>query len=239
MPNTFVVDCLSLQSAKTIWVKDRDFKLEAQITKHAQILWFHWPMNPEGGGAKKGQTQTITQPKSTCAARRVLTRSNGYVADAAVIPANPPPTKCTPRLTLALSRWLSKPRTDCKNCKGRHEIIMSNLQWKIYYPTLTENMSYSTSRYTDILVVLITIKVDWRIRKTVCNGNQIAFPKCSKPFFISNTRSLAQYTRLAQGSKIWVHTLHLIKQSNTRSQENYKFNEKENALQIIHNNKTK
>lgn len=36
----------------------------------------------------------------TCAAKRVLTRSNGYVADAAVSPARPPATKCTPRSTL-------------------------------------------------------------------------------------------------------------------------------------------
>ena len=36
----------------------------------------------------------------TCAARRVLTRSNGYVADAAVSPAKPPATKCTPRSAL-------------------------------------------------------------------------------------------------------------------------------------------
>lgn len=31
----------------------------------------------------------------TCAASRVLTRSKGYVAEAAVIPDKPPPTKCT------------------------------------------------------------------------------------------------------------------------------------------------
>lgn len=38
----------------------------------------------------------------TCAASRVLTRSKGYVAEAEVTPAKPPPIKCTKRFALEL-----------------------------------------------------------------------------------------------------------------------------------------
>lgn len=49
----------------------------------------------------------------TWAARRVLTRSSGYVVDAAVIPAKPPPRKWTKRSALMWSLWRSRPGTMC------------------------------------------------------------------------------------------------------------------------------
>lgn len=55
----------------------------------------------------------------TCAARRVLTRSNGYVTDAAVIPAKPPPTRRMKTSTPTFSLWFSITKTFCNSCKMR------------------------------------------------------------------------------------------------------------------------
>ena len=91
MPNASVVHCVSLQGSEAT-ASRQNFKQESIAIKDEpnQQPISHYPTHPRAVLSKPSMTVT-------CAAMRVLTRSRGYVADAAVIPAIPPPIKCTAR----------------------------------------------------------------------------------------------------------------------------------------------
>ena len=65
---------------------------------------------------KENATLPLSETNFTWAARRVLTRSSGYVAEAAVTPAEPPATKRTQRSVPMLSLWFSSPGIIFSNC---------------------------------------------------------------------------------------------------------------------------
>lgn len=62
---------------------------------------------------------------------------------------------------------------------------------------------------THTFVAFVCIEVDWRIRKSMSNRNQISFPESSKTFFIDNTWCLLPHTGLTQYCNTWVHALYL------------------------------
>lgn len=96
----------------------------------------------------------------TCAERRVLTRSKGYVTEAAVIPAKPPPARRIHKSALMFVPLLSTPMNICRNCR----IEKQRKHYKIKLKCTCDYRISAKNVCTNILVAFKCVETDGGVR---------------------------------------------------------------------------